>query len=218
MAGDSSITCRCGKRLRLPDGATGQRMRCSGCGAVLPVMGGKAASGAGGGRRCPVCETDYAPGVLVCMDCGVNLVTGQQYAMSVEHAQRRAREWQEEDERSRPQPGRSMRTAMFVAEYFPGLFRPLVLVSAIALAVVGLGIAVFGLVMLMGFLLILEGGMAITLGSLAYGQAIALILMGEFEGLVGAMVDFDGIHWAIWFMLLMAPGAGLILIAQHFVD
>ncbi len=103
---------------------------------------------------------------------------------------------------------------LWTAEYLPGLFRPVILICALLLAALGLIIVV----LLLGFMIIMTGGAAMALGSLAYAQALAFIISGEFESLVSALVDFDSVHWTLFLTLLMAPGAIMIFVIKYMVE
>lgn len=221
------ITCECGKRLKAQDEWAGRRVRCPDCGAVhlvskaeqaepsgQPAEGDRDASMA---RRCCVCETDYPSDVLICVECGINLLTGEQYTLSVERISEHAAERAGSEKSSfRATPTRFL--LVWSGENLPGLFRPLVLLCALLLAAIGLSIVVLGIVLLMGFMVVMGGGACMALGSLAYAQALAFIISGEFETLVTALVDFDGTHWTVFFSLLMAPGAVLLIFAKHFAE
>ncbi len=115
-------------------------------------------------------------------------------------------------------PSKRRVAAAWIAAYMPGLFRPVLLLVAIFFAAAGLGLVVMGIVLLLGFMVVLEGGVCIALGSLAYAQGLALILMGEYMSLVDALVEFDSIHWTIWFVCLLLPGAALLVAASMFAQ
>ena len=214
------IECQCGKRLKVPDTLAGQRAKCPGCGEVLQLPSDEAAPTSDlydlahdpdasdeSMRRCPVCKTEYAPGVIVCVSCGIHMDTGQQYTMSTV----RPPDADEDDDAVAARPSWSRLALIWTAEHLPGLFRPLVLIGAILLGAVGLAITVFGIVLILGFFAIFAGGACVAVGALAYAQAVAFILIGEFMGLVAALVDFNEMQWVLWFTLLMLPGAILLI-------
>ena len=156
-------------------------------------------------NRCPYCGADYGQPFVVCTQCGMNRKTGRMYEPTVV---------EEDDEE--PQPSRWMRTLLWSAEYVPGLFRPLVLIAAIILAVLGLGITLMGVVLLVGFGVILGSMAVIAIGSLAYAQAVAWVLWGELGFLTDQLVDFDETRWMMFFVGLVTPGIIFLTMAVYY--
>jgi len=154
--------------------------------------------------RCPFCGTVYDEPFAICVHCGMDRRTGRM------HEPTRV---EEDDEESKPP--KSLRVAAWIAEYFPGLFRPLVLISAIILAAAGLAITVFGLVLTFGLFVIITGIIATILGSMIYAQAVAWILWGELGMLTDQLTEFDETRWALFFTGLLTPGTLLILVARY---
>ncbi len=93
-----TISCGCGKRIRVPRQSAGKAVKCPGCGKPLLVPAAPAAvaaaelpSGEGlgdlldevelgtskTGRRCPECRNDLQPDDLICVKCGYHTETGK---------------------------------------------------------------------------------------------------------------------------------------------
>ncbi len=62
----------CGRRLEILDEASGEKVRCPGCGIVFAIS-----SQPRGERNCPGCAAVYPETTLFCTSCGINLVTGE---------------------------------------------------------------------------------------------------------------------------------------------
>jgi hypothetical protein len=84
--------------LKLPDKLAGQKIRCKRCQKVLsvPAVGSRISSTlpaiegdtsellVAGSRACPGCAAVYAPSIVVCTGCGLNLDTGAMLYASLE--------------------------------------------------------------------------------------------------------------------------------------
>lgn len=155
--------------------------------------------------RCPFCGAEYQQPFVVCTQCGMDRTTGRMHEPTV---------IEEDDEEER---GASLwlRSAAWVAEYLPGFFRPLVLIAAIILGIVGLGITLAGVALLM--MGVLLSSMAImAVGSLAYAQALAWVLWGEVGFLPDQLTEFDEMRWTLWFVGLLTPGTVFIILAVRY--
>ena len=150
--------------------------------------------------RCPSCRHTFDQPFIVCSNCGLNITTGIRAVAHVDEAI----EVDEDDEPSGP-PSTAFRALQWTAEYLPGFFQPGVLIASILLGVVGLGIVVMGIFMMFMFL-VLESMMVVSVGSLAYAQAVAFMIYGGFAFLTEALSEFDSTQWALWFTGLMLPG------------
>lgn len=74
------VHCRCGKGFRVPEAKAGARGKCPGCGQPLVVPGTadrKPPAPAPATSPCPVCRSTYAPGIVICLTCGIDLRTGR---------------------------------------------------------------------------------------------------------------------------------------------
>lgn len=73
----SILSCRCGAKIRVPDGAEGKAVRCPKCRSELVVAAGAAivastvATGGEAGATCPICQTEIgsAEPVVSCPSC-----------------------------------------------------------------------------------------------------------------------------------------------------
>jgi len=122
-------------------------------------------------------------------------------------ATRLEREVVEEEE---PSPGWAERTILVVGDWFPGLFRPLVLLAAVLAVLIGLG--VMGLAL---FLLALGavisafpvGGM----GLIIYAHGVAFLLTGQVALLHDSLADMESKKWTPFILLGLAPMAALMV-------
>jgi streptogramin lyase len=130
--------------------------------------------------------------VVVCVKCGINLVTGKELAMAL---------GQEQDEAP---AGVGARVLGWLGDSLPGLFRPKIVVCAAVLAVVAAGLVALALVFVM-----LGGPISAfavgALGLVAYAQALAWLINGEFALLSAAMTEFRGKDWSNFAFLTMLP-------------
>jgi hypothetical protein len=93
------LQCACGHLLELPANLAGKQVRCKRCNKVLKVPGAEpgklSASGSKprlaepgllvqGSRPCPGCQTMYAPSIVVCVTCGLNVESGAMLYASLE--------------------------------------------------------------------------------------------------------------------------------------
>ena len=83
-----TVTCECGKRLKVGDQLVAKRVKCPGCGQVFTVGGSEPATGTGettaktapeAGRpadRCSMCGAPMSAGAVVCTKCGYSKQLG----------------------------------------------------------------------------------------------------------------------------------------------
>ena len=140
-------------------------------------------------RICWKCGADYAEDVVVCTDCGIDLRTGKEVGSSTD------------DE---PDLSRALRGVVFVANWMPGLFRPVVLVCSIIMCLVGLAVIAFAMGLL-GFGVVLSSVSIGAAGLIVYGHGLSWLLAGEFGFLSSTLVELDGKQWFTFFVLLLAP-------------
>jgi hypothetical protein len=81
----------CGRRLRVNDSRSGSLLRCSKCQAVCTVpAAAPPPSGDSDADSCPKCGKPMAPKAVLCIECGFNRNTGQQFKTK---SKRRALHW-----------------------------------------------------------------------------------------------------------------------------
>ena len=162
----------------------------------------------GASRDCPQCKQSYPWDTVLCVECGINLLSGEQMQYQVGSPN-------DVDDDNVIEPSLRFQILQAVAYVAPGLFRPLVLITSIIAAALGLfitGFAVFVVIVFMAAL----GAFAIGAAGMGlYAHAIAWVLSGEIEILTAALADFDERQWTTFFLLLFAPGL-LVAIAYQF--
>lgn len=160
---------------------------------------------------CPGCGQQYEKPFVICVNCGLNIKTGQRLALQVggqTTADDDADDIDNLDETDERGPGVAWRALQWTAEYLPGLFRPVLLICAILLAALGLVIIVVGVFLMLSMVVL--GSLAfLAVGSLAYAQAVSWVVYGGFELLTEALADFDSTRWFLWFVGLLLPGVTL---------
>jgi len=193
-----TVRCpNCATELRVAAGFTESKAKCGACGAVVTMP-----SAAEPARQCPSCGGYLAQGMVVCLNCGLNLDTGKRVATTTERA---------EDAEEPPAP--PTRAFLFVANLMPGLFRIKVLLLAVVMALAAFGVLGLGLFFMM--LGVWLSAFAIAAGGVViYGQAVAWLLDGELTLLSNALADFDGPKWWIFFGLLSVPLVVLFLLLR----
>jgi len=147
-------------------------------------------------RTCPHCGTDYPSETVICIQCGIDLRTGSELETEADPVRG---------------PSAGMQALQFVGDLMPGLFRPVLLIVALLVAVAGFGIMWLGLaIFFMGAVL---GAIAImAAGLVVYAQAIGWVLTGRFSMLSECLAELDRNQWPLFFVVLFAPIV-LLLIA-----
>jgi hypothetical protein len=151
-----------------------------------------------------------AVGAVICVNCGLNLKTG---ALVATRAGEEAPPEVGDDEDEEAPPSAPMRAVMVVAEYLPGLLRPLVLIASAIVGVVGLGILVFGLA-LFGMGALISAFAVAAAGVVVYAHGVAWLIDGEVGWLPEVLVDFEGGRWPLFFVLVLGPLVVLFLLAR----
>jgi hypothetical protein len=153
--------------------------------------------------QCPACGRDCEPNAVICTNCGTDLRTGRPLQASAE----------QDDAEPAEQLSSGMRILQAIGDVAPGLFSPVVLISAILVGSIGLGVLTLGIVLFLWGALI--GACAIgAAGLICYAQAIAMVLYGGFSWLPEMLADLDGPRWTAFFILLFLPIVAIILIAR----
>ena len=159
-------------------------------------------------QTCPKCGTDYADDTVICVPCGIDLRTGQ--SIPVDAATSPERESEDEDA-----PSVGLRALQVVGDFLPGLFRPALIIAALLVGCAGLGILGLGWILFTQVGALLAAVAVMAAGLVVYAQAIAWVLSGSFCQLNSALVDFEGKHWMLFFIILSLPFAAFF-IALHF--
>jgi len=156
---------------------------------------------------CPICGKVGVAESAVCVFCGFNRATGQTAPTFV----RRDAEAVEEEKSPLP-----IRAVEFFGELLPGLFRPGIVVAATLVAVVGFAVMGLGLFVL-GLGAMMEGMFIAGGGLIVYGQALGLLLYGEWGWLPECLAECKGLQWLVFFVLLAAPFAGLYFMLRPYI-
>ncbi|MFH1732432.1 MAG: hypothetical protein ABIF82_12390 [Planctomycetota bacterium] len=147
-------------------------------------------------NTCPKCGTDYPSATVICIHCGVDLRTGSELETEADPVRG---------------PSAGMRALQFVGDLMPGLFRPVLLIVALLVAIAGFAIMSLGLAIF--FMGAVFGAVAImAAGLIVYAQAIGWVLTGSFSLLSECLAELDGNQWTLFFVVLFAPIV-LLLIA-----
>ncbi len=155
--------------------------------------------------RCPICNGAVPAHADICPRCGFNRRTGE---TSVKHLQRESALEEEEEKKSFP-----ILALEFIGGLLPGLFRPGLVVMAVLLSLAGF--AVLGLALFVIGLGGVLGGMVIGgAGLIVYGQALGLLLYGEWAMLPECLAECDGKRWMLFFVLLFGPFAILYFLLR----
>lgn len=68
------VPCSCGKKLRVKTSLAGRKVKCPGCGGVVPVpMPGQSFDE----KVCPVCQATVPAAAILCVLCGIDFRTGK---------------------------------------------------------------------------------------------------------------------------------------------
>ena len=160
------------------------------------------------GQTCPSCRAACEPDAVVCVRCGTDLKSGRRMDIRV-YVNRGA----SADDTGEAPYGWFV-TAL--AEYVPGLFRPLVFALSLALCVLALALAGVTLFLFFGMGVVFEALITGAVGLMAYGTGLAWMLTGELGLLTSCLMEFDGKRWMIFAVLILAPVL-LIFTAMCFV-
>jgi hypothetical protein len=141
-------------------------------------------------RLCWKCGSIYGPETVVCVKCGLNLETGE--------------EFETHSENDEPEPPAAFGVCSFLADWVPGLLRPGVVLGALFVAVLGVAVMGYALVLLgMGALIV---AVAVGAGGLLLcAHAVAWILVGRFALLNDALVDLQGNQWMVFVVFTLLP-------------
>jgi hypothetical protein len=192
-----NVQCtHCKSRNTVDDDAAGRIVDCSACGEPFRVW-----SPDDDQRACPNCGGAAEESTVVCLGCGFNFNTGEILNTTVTVEREELPSWH--------------KTLNMVADTVPGVFKPMVLTAAIVCFCLGIGLGLLGL-----FLLGFGAGFAaiaiMAFGLICHAQSVALILCGSFQPLSRAMLEFESIHWYIFFALVLGPFVSLVAYFMYF--
>ena len=149
-------------------------------------------------NSCPHCGTVYPPDTVICVKCGIDLRTGDELQTEAE---------------PEPRPSAIMTVLLFLGNLAPGVVRPMLLITSLLVAVIGLGIMVLGMhIFAMGA--VFAAVAILASGLVVYAQAVAWVLFGNFAMLPECLAELDGNQWFVFFIIVLAPIAAF-LIALH---
>ncbi len=164
-------------------------------------------------HRCPQCGKELGRNTVICIDCGINVETGQRFdaQVSVEEVE----DPHEPEEEQFAEPGLARRWTLYFAAVFPGVVRPGMVIFSVIIMVAGIAILAFGLALALGALVqpFPFEGMAISAAGLVlWAQAWGWIMTDEFSVMPNTFVEFDEERWWAFVFLMMLPIAGMILL------
>ena len=175
----------------------GKQAKCSACGTVFIVAGPRAAV-----RSCSGCGSPMAADAVICLQCGMNLETGERAQTQVQAQP--AQEAPEPEEEEEEELTTADRVTVVIGEWVPGLFKPKVLIASTIVTLIGLALMWLTLYLIQqgtGMVAIMFAG----LGLMVYAQALAWLLTGELQLLTDALADFDAYRWGIFLILWLTP-------------
>jgi hypothetical protein len=149
--------------------------------------------------KCPFCGAERGPDTKFCTECGSRLG-----APSI------GRPLPQPPQEEEQEVVGAARLLQWFMEYFPGIFRPKVLVLSILALVVALGVGILALVMaLLGAVIpaMFIGGSAMVI----YWTAVSWLLLGDLCMPSEALAEFNGTHWLIFALLAAAPVVGTLI-------
>jgi hypothetical protein len=155
-------------------------------------------------RPCPLCGGSLALDAILCHRCGLNLQTGRR----MDEPEVAAREEEQEE------PSALARTIVFVGEWIPGLFMPGVLALSVLCLAVGLAL-VWMCVFFFSLGAVISAFPMGAVALLCCAQGVAMFLGGQVAPLTELLLEFSGGKWLLFFLLLLGPFIGMMLIAQE---
>ena len=174
---------------------------CPSCGDLFPIGASQASqigADAAKNRVCPGCGWLLEPGEVLCVKCGLNLVTGE--ALKTETDPKA--------EELAPLP---LRILSWLADIAPGLFMPMHLVLFVLCVLIALFLAFMSLIVL--FSGAFFSGIAVGAGAMmVYAQGVAWLFCSSLLPLKAAMVEIEGDQWTAFMLVTLAPFLTLIFI------
>ena len=139
-------------------------------------------------RVCWKCGEAYPEEVLICVECGIDLRSGDEIKT---------------DEGAEEPLTPLQKGAAFIGNLVPGLFRPIL--AMVSFAVMAIGLFVMALSLGMSGLVPLSSISIGAAGVIVYAHGISWILGGECGFLSSVLVEFDARRWVLFFVILCAP-------------
>jgi len=142
-------------------------------------------------RHCWKCRRDYPPEAKVCVQCGVNLETGQLLVPEPTP--------EDEEEALKPKTA-----GEWFFCYLPGLLRPILILA-------GVGLSAIAVILWFLCLVLLSQGVALTavtvgaVGLLAWAQVVVWVMTGRLCLLHDGLTEFQGAQWHLFVLLVLLP-------------
>jgi len=138
---------------------------------------------------------------IICINCGFDFKTGAALGTSITIEQEELPGWH--------------KALNVMADTMPGVFKPIVLLAAIVCFCIAICLGFVGM-FIMGFGAAFAGIAIMAFGLICYAQSVALLLCGTFLPLSQAMIEFESVHWTIFFLLVLGPFVGLVVYFMYF--
>ena len=164
-------------------------------------------------RNCPECGAIYDAEAVLCVRCGVDLKTGRRHRQTVHSSEN-----DPPAEPPEPTPGAGAYLWQFIRDYFPGFFRPMLLLVSLLVGALGMVILAMGIGITALFGTVFTGVAICGVGFVLYLQGVAWIQGGDYSLLPDQMTDFDSNDWMIFILLWGAPLPLLIFVMQTLVE
>jgi len=148
-------------------------------------------------RVCWKCGEAYPEEVLICVECGIDLRSGDEIKTG--------------DDTEEPLTP-LQKVAAFIGKLMPGLFRPVLALSSVGVMAIGLFVMAFAIGMAR---LVPLGCFAIGAGGvIVYAHGISWILGGECGYLSSTLAELDAGRWVLFFVILWAPTVAVFAVLK----
>jgi len=154
-------------------------------------------------RHCKRCDAELDDLAVLCVRCGANALTGEQHQSQID-----------EPVEEPPPIGRLEYAVRFIPALFPGLTHPGVLLLSVVCLLFSATAIFFGMLIALAFMAFYEGMIMTGFGVVVYAQVVAWLLTGELRILPDCMMDFESIHWNVFFLLIALPLFSFYLLIQ----
>lgn len=159
-------------------------------------------------NECPGCGQMYNTHIKICVPCEINLETGEPMG---------ATEQLEAEVEVEPSSAKKygVLAIQFCMAYFPGLLRPGLMIAILLVGLLGLAGVMYGLSMIVDYGIVMSGSAVIGFSMLIFAQAVSWLFMGEFGFLIDGLVEFDAIHWNLFFLALAGPAVFVFFMMKN---